>query len=87
MTADELSYDELAYAKLSYDELAYDELAYALARLDLICREWNLPHPQTTDGDALIDFCIANGISLDWLFRGKLDGLHRMTRARRYATF
>jgi hypothetical protein len=81
MTADELSYHEL-----SYDELSYGELSYALARLDLICREWQLPHPQTADGDALIDFCIANGISLDWLFRGKLDGLLRMTRARRYAS-
>jgi hypothetical protein len=74
MTADELSYDELAYAKLSYDELAYDELAYALARLDLICREWNLPHPQTTDGNALIDFCIANGISSTGCFAASSTG-------------
>ena len=72
---------------MTADELSYDELSYALARLDLICREWQLPHPQTADGDALIDFCIANGIDPDWLFRGKLAGLRRMTRARRYATF
>jgi hypothetical protein len=72
---------------MTADELSYDELSYALARLNLICREWNLPHPQTTDGDALIDFCLAHDVSLDWLFRGKLDGLQRMTRARRYGTF
>jgi hypothetical protein len=61
--------------------------AYVLARLDLVCREWNLPHPQTIDGDELVDFCLAHNVSLDWLFFGKLDGLQRMTRARRYATF
>ena len=62
-------------------------LAHVQERLDLICREWKLPHPQTTDHEALVDFALAHDISLDWLFLGKLTGLHRMTRARRRAAF
>ena len=65
--------------------LIYPALSHVQERLDLICREWKLDPPHTTDGEALLDFALAHDISLDWLFHGSLSGLHRMTRWRRAA--